>query len=851
METPNISRYRLSPDRLRTPCTPANFAFSTTDDIPPIREFIGQQRAIRAVEFGLGIQRPGFNIYVMGPEGSGKESLVRQFLAQCAQNAPTPDDWAYVHNFHAPDHPRALRFPAGSATRFANDMRRLLDEALPALVAAFESPEYRQLRKRLEREVDAPRRRAFQDLQQAANAQGLAIVEGDETLEIVPIHEGDVMSPEQYHQLPPQEQERLRQAQADIEAQLEELLVQIPAWQRAFRQQERALMRQVAEVTLTPLFDDLREAYANLPDVLDYLDAVKRDMLEHIPILLNIGARDPFTTEGAEALQTQLFLRRYAVNVLVDNSQQQGAPIVTLMFPSYFQLVGRIDQIMQNGSIISDFTMIHAGALHKANGGYLLIEADDLFHEPYAWDALKRALRHGHIHIETPDAMLDRNAAKTLEPDPIPLNTKVILLGERGLYYFLRDIDDDFGELFKVVADFENDMPRTPEMEQQYAKLIATLVQKNGLRPATRAAVLRLIETSARWAGDAQRLSAQLRDVEDVLQEADYHAAQENARHIDTRHIQRALAAREERLARYRDAVWRDILDGLTRVQVQGKVVGQLNGLAVREVGGYAFGHPSRITARVWIGHGNVVDIDRETNMAGPIHNKGLLTILGLLNGRYANEIPLAFSASLTFEQSYDGIEGDSASVAELCTLLSAITNVPAKQSLAVTGSIDQFGVIQPIGAVNEKIEGFFAICNALGLTGDQGVIIPSANVRHLMLSDEVVQAVEAGRFHIYAVETLEDVIELLFDMPAGTPDEHGAYPEGTFNALLVEKLTEFARKRATYDKRFHRDDEEEEEKKEEWGAHPAEEDDEQSDTPKGAPESDKDENDPQEEATA
>lgn len=822
MDTPDRSRYRLSPEQLRTLCVPDQFTFSTTDDIPPIREFIGQARAIRAVEFGLGIQRPGFNIYVMGPEGCGKESLVRQFLTQHAQNAPTPDDWVYVHNFEAPERPRALRLPPGTAVRLAQSMRHLLEEALPALVAAFESPEYRQLHKHLEREINAQRQRAFLELQQAAQAEGLAILEGEETFEIVPIYEGDVMSAEQYRQLSKHEQERLRKAQERIQAELEALLVQIPAWQRAFRRRERQLMRDIATHALAPLFDDLRATYENVPNVRAYLDAVERDMLDNVPLLLHIGTQDPLAVESADAIQSQRFLRRYTVNVLVDNSQQKGAPIVRLMFPSYFQLVGRIDQIMQNGSIISDFTMIHAGALHKANGGYLLIEADDLFQEPYAWDALKRALQFGHIHIETPDAMLDRSATKIIEPDPIPLNIKVILLGERGLYYHMTYMDDDFDELFKVVADFEHDMPRTPEMEQQYAKLIATLVQKNGLRPMTRDAVLRVIETSARWADDAQRLSARLRDVEDVLQEADYFAAQENARYIGQKHIKQALAAREERHARYRDAIWRDILEGQTRVQLHGEAVGQINGLSVRELGGYLFGHPSRITARVWIGHGHVTDIERETNMAGPIHNKGLLTMIGLLNGRYATEIPLAFSASITFEQSYGGIEGDSASVAELCALLSAITGVPAKQSLAITGSIDQFGVIQPIGAVNEKIEGFFAICNKKGLTGDQGVIIPSANVRHLMLRDEVVQAVAEGRFHIYAVDTLEDVIELIFDMPAGTPDEQGVYPDGTFNALLVEKLTEFARKRATYDRRFHQSDKDEDDENEkEWGAQP------------------------------
>ncbi len=834
MDTPDLSQYRLSPDRLRTPCNPADFTFNTTDDIPPIREFIGQARAIRAIEVGLGIQRPGFNIYAMGPRGSGKESLVRQFLTQCASNAPTPDDWVYVYNFEAPERPRALRLPPGAATKFAQAMRDLLEEALPTLVAAFESPEYRQLHRQLKQELDAQRQRAFRELQQAAEAEGLAIIESDESFEIAPIFEGELMRPEQYQQLPQHEQERLRKAQERIQAELEALLVQIPAWQRTFRRRERQLMRTVAAHALAPLFDDLRATYADHPNVRAYLDAVEHDMLDHVPTLLHIGTQDTLVIESAETAQAQLFLRRYAVNVLVDNSNQNGAPIITLIFPSYHQLVGRIDQVMQNGTLVSDFTMIHAGALHKANGGYLIIEANDLYHEPLAWEALKRALRYGHIHIEAPDALLDRGALKSLEPEPIPLNVKVILLGERGLYYHLTYLDDDFDELFKVVADFEHDMPRTPEMEQQYAKLIATLVQKNGLRPMTRNAVLSLIETSARWANDAQRLSARLRDVEDVLQEADYYATQENARFISHEHVRQALAAREERLARYRDAIWRDILEGLTRIQLDGKTVGQINGLSVRSVGGYAFGHPSRITARVWIGYGNVINIDRETNMTGPIHNKGLLTIVGLLNGRYATEIPLAFSASLTFEQSYEGVEGDSASVAELCVLLSAITNVPARQSLAITGSIDQFGVIQPIGAVNEKIEGFFAICNKKGLTGDQGVIIPSANVRHLMLSDEVVQAVAEGRFHIYAVDTLEDVIELVFDMPAGTPDEQGTYPQGTFNALLVEKLTEFARKRATYDNRFRESsdeqDKEDKQDKEEWGAHTDDEDKKESD---------------------
>jgi lon-related putative ATP-dependent protease len=560
----------------------------------------------------------------------------------------------------------------------------------------------------------------------------------------------------------------------------------------------RALKEEVAQFTLDPLFARILEKYADLEEVRRYLQAAQKDILQ------NLDRFTPHETsetenQGEGTLTTlseepKRFIR-YQVNLLVDRSNLQGAPVVYEDNPAYGNLVGRVEYMTRMGGMDTDFTLIRPGALHRANGGYLMIDVRRLLQDPYAWEGLKRALRAGQIRIETPGQMLSQVNVITLEPQPIPLDVKVALVGDRTLYYLLSGNDPDFDELFKVAADFEDVMPRTPQSQQRYAHLIASMAQERGLRPLDRTSTARVIEESVRMAADVEKLSLRVNAIVDLLQEADYWAQQDNADVIRLDHIEKSIEAQEYRSGRIPELSREAILQGTIHIATEGALIGQINGLSVRDLGKIRFGQPSRITARVRMGRGEVVDIEREVALSGQIHSKGVLILASFLSSRYATDYPLSLHASLVFEQSYGGVDGDSASSTELYALLSALAAAPIRQSLAVTGSVDQFGNVQAIGGVNEKIEGFFAICQERGLTGDQGVLIPKANIRNLMLRQHVVDAVAAGKFQIYPVETIDQGVELLTGIPAGEPDEDGDYPEGTINRRVQDRLRQFARR--------------------------------------------------------
>jgi len=784
----------LKPDQLCQTCDGSQFDFETTDELEDLAEILGQERAVNAVQFGIGIRREGYNLFALGPSGTGKRTTIGQFLDQKAATEPIPSDWCYVNNFEFSYQPRALQLPPGRGVVLRKDMEKLVEELRTAIPAAFESEDYRTRRQEAQEEFKEQQEKAFGELREQARERSIALIRTPSGLAVAPLKEGEVMSPDEFQKLPEEERKRLEKEIADVQEQLQQTLPQARQWEREAREKVKELDRQVATFAVGGMMDEIRDTYADLAHVVDYLNAVQKDVVDNLD---GFRKRDEETQAMGIPLPSSVaqepLLRRYQVNVLVDHSESKGAPVVYESNPTYNNLIGRIEQIAQMGALLTDFNLIKPGALHRANGGYLILDARQLLLQAYAWEGLKRAIRSRQVRIESLGQALSLISTVSLAPEPIPLDVKVVLIGDRMLYYQLYQLDPDFGELFKVEADFSEEMARTPENNLLYARLIATMARRNDLHPFDRGAVARVIEHSSRLAGDAERLSVHLLSIADLLREADYWAGVSGNGVVTGDDVQRAIDAQIHRADRVRERVQDRILRGTILIDSSGERVGQVNGLSVIGLGNFAFGQPSRITARVRIGGGKVVDIEREVELGGPIHSKGVLILSSFLGARYAAEHPLSLSASLVFEQSYGGVEGDSASMAELCALLSALAQVPVRQSLAMTGSVNQHGESQPIGGVNEKIEGFFDICKARGLTGEQGVIIPVSNVQHLMLRHDVVDAVQAGLFHIYPMRTVDEALELLTGIPAGERDEEGDFSAGSVNQLVDARLKKLA----------------------------------------------------------
>lgn len=792
----------LSAAELAPYCDPEIFSFETTTELEDLHEVIGQPRAVEAVRFGMGIGQDGYNIFALGSPGSGKRSLVTRFFEQRAQHDPVPPDWCYVHNFEQEHKPKVIQLPAGKGAQFRKDMEQMIEELRTALIAAFESDEYRARRQAIEEEFQGRQEESLEEIQEKAKEHNLTLIRTPTGLIFAPVRENEVISPDEFQKLSEEERQELEKHIKELQDELQTVLHQVPQWQRELRRRIKELNQEMTTFAVGGLMDELREKYADHLAVVDYLDQVQKDVVENARDFLpqdEVGDDSPegtLATLIARRQQQSNPLRRYQVNLLVDHQDTTGAPVIYEDNPNYNNLVGRVEHIAQMGALVTDFNLIKAGCLHNANGGYLIIDARQLLMQPYAWEALKRALQSSQIRIESPGQMLSLVSTISLEPEPIPLNLKVALLGERTLYYLLSQLEPEFNELFKVQADFEEQMDRDSENQRLYARLLASLVHKYELRELDRSAVARVIDQSVRIVSDSEKLSTRMGEIGDLLREANYWAGENGNEVINRNDVQKAIDGQIFRADRIRERLQESILRGTILIDTSAEVVGQINGLSVLQLGGFAFGMPSRITARVRLGKGEVIDIEREVEMSGPIHSKGVLILSGFLGARYAKERPLSLTASLVFEQSYSGVEGDSASSAELYALLSAIADVPIIQSLAVTGSVNQRGQVQAIGGVNEKIEGFFDICRARGLDGKQGVLIPKSNVKNLMLRREVVQAVEADKFHIYPVEDIDQGIELLTSLSAGEPDEKGNYPEGTFNAKVQAELDRLAKSR-------------------------------------------------------
>ncbi len=769
-------------------------AFETTDDLADVFGIVGQPRAAAAVEFGTGIGRPGFNIFALGAPGTGKRSFLREYLESLARNRPAPPDLCYVHNFDEPHRPQLLALPSGVGANLRRDLDRLGEDLRTAIAAAFESDEYHRRRQGIEDEFKERPEQQLQQIDERAKATGLALLRTPSGLTFAPVRGGEVLSEEQFRDLPEDERQRLEAEVERLQAEVEQTVRQIPRWNRERRDRVQSLNREVTSLALEHPLAEVREKYRELPAVLRHLDAVRQHAVEHARELA--GLEPGGTSQLAEALgrpDPGTALRLYRANLLVDNTGRQGAPVVYEDNPTYDNLIGRIEHAAQFGALVTDYTLIKPGALHRANGGYLLLDMHRLLRSPHAWDGLKRALAARQIRIEPLGQALGLVSAQSLEPEPVELSVQVILMGDPALYYLLYTLDPDFPEHFKVAADFDETMAAGDDRLEQYARLLATLCRQEGLRPLHRTAVARLMRHSSRLVGDQQKLSAQIAIVVDLMREADYWAGRASHAAIQVEDVERGIDTQIRRADRPRQRYLEAIERGTVLLDTDGARVGQVNGLAVASYGTFTFGHPSRITARVRIGEGSVLDIEREVELGGPIHSKGVLILGGLVGARYAPDRPLSLSATLVFEQSYGMVDGDSASAAELFALVSAIADVPLSQALAVTGSINQHGDVQPIGGVNEKIEGYFDACRVRGLTGRQGVIIPQANVTHLMLRQDVIDAVASGHFHIYPIGTVDDGLELLTALPAGARGLDGRYPAESVNGRVVARLRALA----------------------------------------------------------
>ena len=792
----------LGPAALYRNYDPAEFDFETTKELADLDGTVGQPRAVAAVEFAAGIARDGYNVFALGVSGTGKHSLVRLYLERHATTRPVPPDLCYVHNFVDPSEPRLLQLPPGKGAEFRRDMIALADHLHAGLTSAFESEEYQTQLQVIEEEFKERPREELGDIEERAKAEGLVLLRSPVGMAFAPTRDGEVLSGDEFRSLPEEEQKELEAKVERFQEEAQQALHQMPSWEREHQERVQELEREVTELALTNLLDEVNKKYHDVPQVLSHIESVRLDVIELGRELVEPESPSPAATMGMQGSKQQTkkaSLSRYHVNLIVDNRGVSGAPVVYEDNPTYDNLVGRIEHSAHFGALTTDFSHIKAGTLHRANGGYLMVDAHKLLQAPYAWDALKRSLQARRLRIEPLGQSLSLMSTVSLEPEPLELNVQVVLLGEPLLYYMLSSHDPDFEELFKVASDFAELMDATEENVSGYVRLLAMLARNDSLKTFDRTAVARLLEHSTRLDGDRDKLTARIGAVHDVLREADYWAVAAGEDVVNAGHVQQAIDAQIHRADRMRESVHEQIERGTIMIDVAGSRIGQINGLAVTSLGNFAFGRPSRLTARVRMGQGNVVDIEREVELGGPIHSKGVLILAAYLGAHYAPDYPLSLSASLVFEQSYSGVDGDSASAAELFALLSAIAEVPIRQDIAVTGSVNQHGEIQPIGGANEKIEGFFDVCQAKGLSGSQGVIIPATNVRHLMLRKDVVEAVSTGRFHVFPIETIDEGIELLTGRETATRDDSGEYPEHTLNHVVESRLREFAEKKRAF----------------------------------------------------
>jgi lon-related putative ATP-dependent protease len=764
----------------------------TTEELTPLEGIIGQERAVRALRFGLEIQERGFNIYVAGVSGTGRTTAVQDFLEALAKAKPVPSDWCYVNNFLKPYEPKAIKLPPGQGRELQKDVKTFIDEVRRELPKAFESEDYAAKRDETVRSVEEERRTLFTQLNQRAQQAGFILQSSARGLLIIPLIEGRPMSSEEIIALTPQVREEIERRRENLSGELRSAMRQLRGLEKKGNEELQKLNREVALYTIGHLISDLTEKYQVLPEVTSYIKEMQSDILENLTQFIQEPKPSPQLPFPAPWLREAPF-RKYEVNVVVDNANLKGAPVVMEQNPIYQNLFGRIEKEAQFGVLTTDFTMIRGGSLHNANGGYLVVPVEDLLRNLISYVSLKRALMNRCIRIEEAGERMGFITTKGLRPEEIPLNVKVVLIGQPTLYQQLYALDMDFRELFKVKADFDTTMDRTDDNMRKYAAFICTFCGKDNLKHLDTSGVAKAIEYGSRLAADQEKLSTRFAEVADVIREANFYAAQDDSTYISDRHVKKAIEEKTYRSNLVQKKIQEMIQRGTLFIDTDDAAVGQVNGLTVMSLGDFSFGAPSRVTASIGLGRDGVIDIQREARLGGPIHTKGVMILSGYLMDKYAQDKPLTLTTRLAFEQSYGMVDGDSASSTEVYAILSALSGIPLTQSIAVTGSVNQKGEVQPIGGVNEKIEGFFEVCKAKGFTEKQGVLIPASNVKNLMLKEEVVEAAREGKFHIYPVKTIDQGMEVLTGERAGKRQPDGSFEEGTINHLVDKQLRTMA----------------------------------------------------------
>ena len=787
-QTQNASK--LVRNDLYHACDLSEWTFNTTTDLEGLTEHLGQDRAMEALKFGIGIKHEGYNLYALGSTGLGKNTTIKELLKEESKHLEAPCDWCYINNFEDSHKPLVLKLPKGLGRQLQQDMQQFVDDLLIAIPSAFENDEYQTEFQTIRDNYVRREDRALEEIAAKAERNNIIMLRTPTGWNIGPQKEGKALSSEEFDKLPKDDQLAVTQVVEEIQDDLKHMLLKIPAWQKESREQVKNLDREVTEMTVKHYAKDLKANYLALANVITFIDSSTLNIIDNVEQFRTYAEKHKSASQTPNKLPAEFI--KYQVNILVDNSTTQGAPIIFEDNPTYQNLIGRIEHISQFGTLITNFSLIKGGALHQANGGFLVLDARKVLTSLYAWEGLKRTLRSQEVKIESLEQIFSLASATSLQPEAIPLNVKVLLTGSRLLYFLLKQYDPEFDLLFKVAADFSEVLDRDKENLPLYARMITTLQKQDHLLPLDQSALERVIEHCSRMAENAEKVSLHIGHLSDLLKESDYWAQQEKRDHIAREDVQKVVDSRLYRMGQIRERMQEAVLKGIYLVKTSGSEIAQVNGLSIIQLDDYAFGRPSRITATARLGNGKVIDIEREVELGGAIHSKGVMILGAYLGYRYAKEQPLALSASLVFEQSYGKIEGDSASAAELCALLSAIADIPIKQSLAITGSVNQHGEIQAIGGVNEKIEGFFDICNQRGLTGEQGVIIPASNTQHLMLNNDVLQAVDNNQFSVYSVENIDQVMSLLTGLDIGEQDQKGQYPAKSLNGIIAQKIQKF-----------------------------------------------------------
>lgn len=794
----DLQRFRLAPEELRREHNPATFTFECTEELAPLAEFIGQDRALRSLEFGLGLAKPGYNIFVTGLTGTGKATAILEYIKRAVEarkesgKLPTPADWCYVYNFGDPDRPDAISLPAGLGRTLREKLDQLLLAVRTNVTRAFASEEYERQRREILERAQGQAQQLMSEAQQLAEQSGFVLRFLPTGVALLPVTDGKPMVPEEFEALSVEEQRAIAERQRPITQRVNEVGERLRTLERGAAKAISMLDTQVADASITEPFQPITSEFQEREEIAAFLVKLRAFTVENIelfrqhdheqqqqllpmPKAPGMGQPDPFVP--------------FRCNVFIENSGVSGPPIIVEPNPSWTNLFGRIERRAFLGTYISDHTMLKPGAVHRANGGYLILNLVDVMSRPGAWDGLKRLIRTREARLEDPLELYGYFTPQTLRPEPIPIDIKLAVTGEPMAYFLLSAYEEEFWEMFKVKADFDYQIPRNEENALSYAGFICACSEREGIRHFDRAGVSKVVEHGSRMVDDQEKLSGRFGRLRDVLIEADYWAGLDGAALVSDRHVQRAIDERIYRLNLVEERIREMITRGTLIVDVGGAAAGQINGLAVLDFGDFSFGRPSRITARTFMGQRGVISIDRESQLSGKIHDKGVMILSGYLGHRFAQDKPLSLSASISFEQGYEAVDGDSASLAELCAIISSLADAPIRQDMAVTGSVNQKGEVQPIGGVNQKVEGFHDLCRVTGFSGEQGVVIPSRNRQNLMLRPDVLESVRDGKFRVYAVSTVDEAVELLTGEPAGERQPDGAYPEGSINARVDARL--------------------------------------------------------------